>query len=532
MTGGTNTLWTQSNGKRVSFVADPFWLLGLCVCALGLALRAHIGPLLIDDAYIYFRYALEAASGNGLVYNPGQLVFGATSPSYTLILTLVADAGLDLTRASVVIGIALDFFSAMVLLGVGRKLGTNLTGWLTALFFSLAPKAVIPGLSGMETSLFTLLVVLSLACLVYHRSSAAIVLAGLAAATRPEGLALLGILVVYKTLDERRFPWPEALVASAPVLIWMTVSRVVYGEWIPNSIHAKAAVFPPYPNRLHDATLIVRYLTNPFEFTSTTPQLGWVNLIFICLEGIGLISLARRSKEMVVFLVWAAIIAGSYAVINRSMFPWYLGPFFPLASIFLASAPLALAELDGIADRVLHPSPRAVGAFSASVSLVVGLALWSTSISAGNAVRADQDHREATYLRLGEWFAAHLSSGETVGSAEIGALGYGYPGPILDFTGLVSPGVLPFFAAPGFEFHYPHTLPAAAVEQFALPVLVTYDKFIVDFRHKAWFERAYPNSLVLETGHPVYGTLMVFTAPGVPIPPARFTSAADRDSPF
>ncbi len=515
-----------------SISQDRFWRVGLGICLLGSALRALLGPLLIDDAYIYFRYALDAASGKGLVYNPGQMVFGATSPTYTLILTLAANGGLDLAHASVVFGIALDFISAMVLLAIGRKLGTNLTGWLTALFFSLAPKAVIPGLSGMETSLFTLLVILSLACLVYQRPSAAIVLAGLAGATRPEGLALLGVLLVYKTFDERKLPWRETLVASAPILLWMTVSHFLYGEWIPNSINAKATVFPPYLNPLHDSILIVRYLTNPFEFTSTAPQLSWVNLIFLCIEGIGMISVARRSKAMIVFLVWSAIIAGSYAVINRSMFPWYLGPFFPLASIFLAFAVGGLAKLERIAARLQRLSPRTIGAFNASVLLVLGLALWSTSISTGKAVRTDQDHREATYLRLGEWFATHLPSGETVGSAEIGALGYGYPGPILDFTGLVSPGVLPFFAAPGFEFHYPHTLPAAAVERFAPPVLVTYDKFIVDFSNTEWFERAYPNSLVLETGHPVYGTLMVFTAPGVPIPPERFTSAADGRSSF
>jgi arabinofuranosyltransferase len=512
--------------------AVRFWAVGILISLLGSAIRLVVGPLLIDDAYIYFRYALDAAMGKGLVYNPGQWVFGATSPAYTFILVLASKAGLDLTRASVVFGIALDFFSTVVLLAIGRKLGTNLTGWLTALLFSLAPKAVIPGLSGMETSLFTLLIILSFACLVFERSSAAIILAGLAGATRPEGLALLGVILVYKTFGERKLPWRETLVASAPIMIWLTISRILYGEWIPNSINAKATVFPPYPNPFHDSILIVRYMTNPFEFTSTTPQLTWVNLIFVCLGGIGLLSVVRRSKAIVVFLAWSAVIAGSYAVINRSMFPWYLGPLFPTASVLLACAVGWFGRLGPIAATLRRLSPHTTTAFQMSALLVLGLGLWSTSISAGSAVRIDQAHREATYLRLGEWLAIHLPAGDTVGSAEIGAIGYGYPGPILDYTGLVSPEVLPFFAAPDFVFHYPHTLPAAAVERFATPVLVTYDKFIVDIRNTNWFKREYPNSRVLETGHPVYGTLMIFTGPGVPIPPAGFTSASDGRSPF
>ena len=499
--------------------ASRFWLIGLAICLLGVVARVAIGPLLIDDAYIYFRYALNAAAGKGLVYNPGQMVFGATSPPYTLILTLAAIAGLNLIPASVIFGIVLDFASSMILLAVGRRVGTNFTGWLSALLFSLAPKAVIPGLSGMETSFFTLLVTLCLAGLVFRRQSAAIVLAGLAGATRPEGLALLGVVVAYAALEERRVRWRATLVAALPTMLWLVLSRLMYHAWIPNSINAKAIVFPRYPNPFHDSILILRYLTNPFEFTSTEPELGWINLVVLCVGGIGLISLVRRSRAVRPFVLWCAIIGMAYALVNRSMFPWYLGPFFPLSSIVLA---FALGEIPGFREgtsRLGRVIPHAAGALEASVLLAFGVLLWTGSVATGNVVRLDQDHRERTYLRLGEWLATHLPSDTTVASAEIGAVSYGYRGPVLDLTGLVSPEVLPYYSDPGFEFHYPHSLPAAAVEQLAPPVLVTYDKFIADYSKASWFRRAYPNVRILETGHPVYGTLMVFSAAGVPLPP-------------
>ena len=506
-------------GRILSEGSPRFWLIGVGICVLGVGLRAVTGPLLIDDAYIYFRYALNAASGRGLVYNPGQMVFGATSPIYTFILTLGAIAGLNLIHASVLLGVALDFISAMLLLAIGKKLGTDLTGWLSALLVSLAPKAVIPSLSGMETSLFTLLITLCLACLVYQQAGAAIILAGIAGATRPEGLALLGVVVVYVALQERRVRFRESFLAATPILLWLVISRIFYREWIPNSIRAKAVVFPGFPNPLHDSVLIMRYISNPFEFTSTIPELGWMNLAILCVGGIGLIHVIRGSKAIRPFVIWSVIIGAAYAVVNRSMFPWYLGPFFPLSALALAVALGRFTDSDQLHAWLDRSLPHAAGVVRASILAVFGFMLSASSIAAGRVVRQDQDHREAVYLRMGEWFSDHLRPDEVVASVEIGAISYGYRGPVLDLTGLVSPEVLPFYADPQFQFHYPHTLPPEAVEQLAPPVLVTYDKAIADMRETSWFQRAYPNIRIVETPHPVYGTLMVFTASGVPLPP-------------
>ena len=496
-----------------------FWLVGLLICTLGVVVRSIVGPLIIDDGYIYFRYALNAASGNGLIYNQGQPIFGVTSPTYTLILTLAAMLGLDLPRASIFLGIALDLGSSLLLLAIGRKLGSNVTGWVCAVFFAVGPKAVIPGLSGMETSFFTLLITLCLACLVDQRFGQAILLAGLAGATRPEGLALFGVTVGYLAFEERRFRLKDTLLGAAPILAWTAISRIAYQGWIPNSITAKATVFPAYVSPFHDTLLIIRYLTNPFEFTSTTPELGWVNLVVGCLGAVGLVDLVRKSRGTRSFLVWAAIIGAAYAIINRSMFPWYLGPFFPLSSLVLACGLDRLWTAELFRTGLARSFPYGVGVLQGIVIVTLGATFWDASVSAGRVVRVDQDHREAAYLELGRWFDGRLPPDEPIASVEIGAIGYGYPGPILDFTGLVSPEVLPFYAEPGFEFHYPHTVPARAVEQLAPPVLVTYDTYVSEIRSTPWFQRAYPSEAIVVPLWQPYGTLMVFSAPGIPLPP-------------
>src|SRR5438093_3627463 len=70
--------------------------------ALGaLAVRLHVGPLTIDDAFITYRYARNFAEGLGLVYNPGQAVLGTTTPLYALMMAALYRFGVtDLPTAS------------------------------------------------------------------------------------------------------------------------------------------------------------------------------------------------------------------------------------------------------------------------------------------------------------------------------------------------------------------------------------------------------------------------------------------------
>src|SRR4030042_4093279 len=66
----------------------------LLIALLAVAARLIPGPRTIDDAYITFRYAQNLLQGDGLVYNPGQMVLGTTTPVYALLMAgLAALAG-------------------------------------------------------------------------------------------------------------------------------------------------------------------------------------------------------------------------------------------------------------------------------------------------------------------------------------------------------------------------------------------------------------------------------------------------------
>jgi len=62
-----------------------FLLLG---CAAALAVLTLSNLQLVDDAYISFRYAHNLASGQGLVFNPGEYVEGYTNLLWTLLMVV------------------------------------------------------------------------------------------------------------------------------------------------------------------------------------------------------------------------------------------------------------------------------------------------------------------------------------------------------------------------------------------------------------------------------------------------------------
>ena len=80
-------------------------LVAVCAIAIvGLAYLFRVG--LIDDTYIFLRYARNLADGNGPVFNVGERVEGFSSPLWTILLGLAGFLGADLEMAARVLGLS------------------------------------------------------------------------------------------------------------------------------------------------------------------------------------------------------------------------------------------------------------------------------------------------------------------------------------------------------------------------------------------------------------------------------------------
>ncbi|APR81042.1 Hypothetical protein A7982_06389 [Minicystis rosea] len=213
--------------------------------------RAHI----VDDAYIFFRYADNVLHGHGLTWNPGgERVEGYTSFLYLATLIPLRAASVDPVIAARVLN-TLSFAGAAALsvplaraaLGE-RHRALSFAPLLIAGSMQLAQTAH----TGMESALFLFLVVLALTLHLRGPSGPrALALSGLvfalAALTRPEGLLVAGACLIHAAVERRRASGsieagaeiPRLLVLLGVVAIHVAFRRAYYGEWLSNTYHAK-----------------------------------------------------------------------------------------------------------------------------------------------------------------------------------------------------------------------------------------------------------------------------------------------------
>jgi hypothetical protein len=214
--------------------------------------ESWVVPAQTDDAFISYRYARNLVGGLGLVYNAGERVEGMTN----LFWTLLVAAGLVLGFEEQAVGHALGVASAAGVLWLtyvyARTGYERLRGWVAG----IAPWLVLSFLSfaywttsGMETPLFTALVMATLAAYARGRLAWAVLAAFLASTTRPDGVLVAGVVFVLHVLGSwraerwRALLWPAVY---ALLMLGLTLFRLAYyGSPVPNTFYAKVGGVPP-----------------------------------------------------------------------------------------------------------------------------------------------------------------------------------------------------------------------------------------------------------------------------------------------
>lgn len=248
----TNMNNPNKNIENLNNYQSPWFLFLIASAALLLGVwltRTYV----MDDAMITLRYSYNFARFGIPIWNQADLSnpsMGYTSILWMSLNTLPA----LLTQNKDVLVLFTQGFALLSLL---------LTAWLmckqiAALKVSTTVKIIITVLifaqlgyglhvnSGMETMLFTLLVLLVLLTHNNDHSSLAYLFAGLAFLCRPEG-ALLCVLLVLTDLVMRRFK--PAILASVAYIVMLAGLYFLlmhwYGDYLPNTFYAKQELFNP-----------------------------------------------------------------------------------------------------------------------------------------------------------------------------------------------------------------------------------------------------------------------------------------------
>ncbi|MGH9866733.1 MAG: hypothetical protein ACREAA_01015 [Candidatus Polarisedimenticolia bacterium] len=434
--------------------------------ALVVHARAALNPC--DDAYIIFRYVENVLAGQGAIYNPGERVFGISCPLYFVWL-VAAKAALPsfslealASRGNVLFLSAAGMLASLLLRHLGAARWAATLGGVAVI---LGEPALRPSLGGMESPLYLTLSFGALLAIVHHRDTAAVLLASLATLTRPEGMLLLGVVLVALLLKPERSLQP--LAGLAPLVLWGLWAWAAYGNPVPHSIVAKSRPLYPLPagTALGSLSSQIGHWTIDGVLTlvwSLSGRAGrelsrWIYVwpgAVVTLWGLWQWWRWRGDDDRLRRLALPAylvLLVVFYAVTNPLLQAWYTPlTYAPWVALMLG------ASLTRRPDDPVHGRLVRAGAASLLVStLAASFVYYMVPSEQGLILHGAHSGRQVAQMRAYElaarWIGEHSQATDTVAAAEIGIVGRVLPRRILDACGLVSPQALPWIPAPPGE---------------------------------------------------------------------------------
>jgi len=370
----------------------------------------------VDDAYISFRYAHNAARGHGLTFNVGERrVEGYTNFLWTVTLIPAFWFGLPVHTASIALGI-LCALGCLILLVRSQAIPSqgHWLGVIATLLLAADGSFALWAVGGLESPLFAFLVLSGV--LAYVREMGVQELSGppriptsgawfaLAAMTRPEGLlvyALTGLHQVGTRLarDRRlttRQDWQRLGLFALIWAPWFAFRWRYYGYPLPNTFYAKVTLSDSADQRARG----LDYLT-----TFIRIHLGYIPLLVALLP-----LLRKRWRLWSSYLILIVLAYGAY--IGYVGGDWSVGRFFvplmPLYYTLLAGGLSVAGQWLAVQLRKWRTVPTWVTSSLAAlviVGLIAGVFVQS-SLGGEKALFLDRfDARLAGQARtaMGKW---------------------------------------------------------------------------------------------------------------------------------
>ncbi len=453
---------------RLEPPARPRWSLWLI---LGLALAVallYVGSeaflfdgrlgLPLDDSWIHLNFARNLAAGEGLSFNPGELVTGSTAPLWTGLLSLVYLLPGSPVVWTKLIGIALFLLMADLVFRISRELGLGVgLAMLAAVLTVLTEWMVWSALSGLEIPLF---LVLSLGGILLHLRErqaggppVSLALLALACLARPEGQLLLLLAFVDRLVLFERDP-KGALVCRrgdlAPLLGGLALAAVLlfpmlafnlaiadspvpttFGAKVPPSLEPGGVNLLPSLRYLHRAPIDILFRSQPY---------------MVLLAGAGLLALIGRlgtERDRGLLLgTWLVGLPLAYGVVSSisgetvaGNFGRYFFPLYPIVVI------VGVVGLERVSD--LLTGGLRVGSYRAPIRvLLVALLLWPSAVG---TLRGSQRYVQSIAnvydgnVKAARWLSERVPPEAVIAVTDIGVFGYMLPNRIIDLAGIAHP---------------------------------------------------------------------------------------------
>ena len=418
---------------------DARHLAPMLLCATAAAARLMVGPHIVDDAYITMRYSRNLSSMGALSYNPPDAVLGTSSPLWTWILAAGAEAGAAPETTAFVAASLADIGSILLLMTASAA--KSFPAAASAAAIAGWPAYVAYAVSGMETSLYVLIVVGFVTSMSRGLTMVSAAAAALGALCRPDGALLVVLGFAWTGFSQSRIAALRFLATAATICApWVVYAVIRFGSFVPASVSAKASA------------------PDPWFLSVQNLQAYFWHGIYVPLTVLALIGFVVFVKSggpfWRIWSIWGwSYLAAMTAANGFTHFPWY---FVPLLPVYIAAGAAGVAAGAAGAwhlarNGAWHLAPGGNGAWhlfgkgarhrQPLAAALLGAALLSRMPALKAYLETNAAGREELYAVVAAELAA-LDPHCTVAATEIGTIGYYYPGRMLDLVGLVSPEVI------------------------------------------------------------------------------------------
>ena len=394
----------------------------LLIAALVVGLVAAFWEYTQDDVFITYVYSRNLVEGLGFVFNPGEQVQGTTTPLYTLLMAGVYMLTPDLLHAGNALG-GVFLLLSCGLIWLLRPHADILTRLAACLLVVSSPLIYVS--LGMETLLYTLLLLFGFWLWARRLVIPALLVAALLTWTRADGVVLggtLGLLALWDAARGRLSPGrmvAAGLVYALVTAAWFGFAWAYFGTPLPNTFSAKE-------DSLGGLRFIVDGIGFFNSFYGNNPP-ALIGLLFVPVGGWA----AWCRPDLRALSLWALLYTLGYTILNTTAF-WY---YTPLAIVLMMLAALGAQQVFSLLARRLKHADAPLIRLAA-----VGLLAVAVGLSVARALDfAAPPPRVAAYERVGRWINANTPAEATLTVGDLGIMGYHARRHTVDSPGLIVP---------------------------------------------------------------------------------------------
>ena len=401
-----------------------------------------------DDTFIHLQFAKNLIAGKGFSFNAGEPTYGFTSPLWVLLISALGHTGAGLLAVSKVLGLAALLLSGVFFYFLCLRVSADrFLSRAATLVWILNGWSVRWGLSGMETSLMTTWVILSLYFFYKDTRSGlprhSVWVLALASLVRPEALALLVICcvasiipVLWSRLQGRPSSGgklgPSILLSGVAVsLVWFFYAQMQFGRITPNTVAVKAGRFIS-PGRVWEDMIVVGKILG----STNGPEIVLIAIVLIMALAAKRFPGVPNSFHVSAF-GWLVALPALYIARDVQVVSRYLVPVIPVAVLYGFLSIRWIGEAMKLSPRALRRTVAVVSVVCVIINVsVLAFVAYPHTHSFSRDMR-----RSLVYL--GKWFSENTPTATTVAIPDIGAFSYYSDRKVVDLGGLVTPAMIP-----------------------------------------------------------------------------------------